>query len=432
MIAYRVQDDPRQQKATIKWPHKLSKKQADFITSDKKFCLFSGGYGSGKTLAGCYKLLNYCINNPGSVCIAATLTYDQLKNTIIQTLLEIFEQLEVDILVSYNKSDKTMLLFNGSKIILRSCDDETKFRSYNIDYFYIDEATTIKESIWLQLLGRLRRKNIGAQFTKQAVITTNPANTNNWVYKFFYDANGDLLNKIKKIDSTYLDNKHLPSDYILAFKNYSQEYIDRYLMGKWGSLGEGLVYSCFSPEVHLGGFNDDVVPLNTYVSMDIGVKDPTVALFISIVKDTSGDNIVYVYDEYYQTQVQSFENIDKILAKIGDTKISGFFVDPSAADFKLQLRNRNINVLGTKNAILDGIQSTIALFNKNKIKIHPRCKNLIRELELYKWAQTAEGKPSKETPIDMDNHCLDALRYFCHTQFGQVTQRSIAHLVEAI
>jgi phage terminase large subunit len=36
---------------------------------------------------------------------------------------------------------------------------------------------------------------------------------------------------------------------------------------------------------------------------------------------------------------------------------------------------------------------------------------LEQEFDTYSWPKTVDGKPVKESPVDCDNHALDALRY---------------------
>lgn len=409
----------------IYWPHTLSRKQAAFISSPAKFKLFDGGYGSGKSLAGVYAILDYCINHPYCVCLCATLVYDQLKQSLIEFFLEIFDECNVDLLRSYNVSDKVMILHNGSKIIFRSCDTEIKFKSLNLDAFLLDEATDVQRSVWLQLLGRLRRKSRHISHPKQAFVTTNPSDQNNWVYKFFYK-NENMRDNIFTVSSTYRDNKHLPLDFYEAYKSYSSAYVARYLEGEWNNLGQGLVYECFDPSIHLGSV-DPKKHTSHFLSLDIGTRDPTVALYITVTNEKE----IYVYDEYFATNTQSFENIDLILKK-NPQKFTAVYVDPSAADFKLQLRKRDLPVFSAKNDINNGIQTVTSLFNQHKIKIHPRCKNTIRELRMYKWPENKDDKPIREIPIDQYNHCMDALRYFCHSYYGKLTRRNASRHVEAI
>ena len=65
--------------------HELTKKQGEFIMSNSKYTLFSGGVGSGKSMAGCYKALLFALKYPKSTGIIANQTYRQLEDSTLKT-----------------------------------------------------------------------------------------------------------------------------------------------------------------------------------------------------------------------------------------------------------------------------------------------------------------------------------------------------------
>jgi phage terminase large subunit len=52
---------------------------------------------------------------------------------------------------------------------------------------------------------------------------------------------------------------------------------------------------------------------------------------------------------------------------------------------------------------------------KPSLFIHPRCTNLIEELQYYRWNEPKVDKPVKEEPMKIHDHAVDALRYFVYT-----------------
>ena len=46
-----------------------------------------------------------------------------------------------------------------------------------------------------------------------------------------------------------------------------------------------------------------------------------------------------------------------------------------------------------------------------KIIIHPRCKNTIKEFSSYSWKVDKISGDIQPIPEDKNNHCIDALRY---------------------
>jgi phage terminase large subunit len=52
------------------------------------------------------------------------------------------------------------------------------------------------------------------------------------------------------------------------------------------------------------------------------------------------------------------------------------------------------------------------LFKTGNLFINENCVNLIQEIRRYKWAKARNHTQNlKETPVDKDNHAIDALLY---------------------
>ena len=86
-------------------------------------------------------------------------------------------------------------------------------------------------------------------------------------------------------------------------------------------------------------------------------------------------------------------------------------VDPSAASFIAELKKRNIRVTKAKNDVLDGIRYTSSLMNQGRILVSPSCKETINEFSCYRWDESK----LEDTVIKDNDHCMDAMRYFCYT-----------------
>ena len=60
--------------------------------------------------------------------------------------------------------------------------------------------------------------------------------------------------------------------------------------------------------------------------------------------------------------------------------------------------------------MLDGIRDTAVCLQRGTIRIFDTCKETIKELEGYAWDDKAEDRPVK-----VNDHMMDALRYFVRT-----------------
>ena len=89
-------------------------------------------------------------------------------------------------------------------------------------------------------------------------------------------------------------------------------------------------------------------------------------------------------------------------------------VDPSAASFIAELRNRGFYVKPADNEVLDGIRKVAALLAKRNIMINRSCAGLKAEIQSYAWDEKAAER-GEEKPVKQMDHGLDALRYFVAT-----------------
>jgi hypothetical protein len=88
-------------------------------------------------------------------------------------------------------------------------------------------------------------------------------------------------------------------------------------------------------------------------------------------------------------------------------------VDPSAASFKVQLRqDGHRRIRGADHDVIDGIRTVQTGLTSGMLKIHVSCEDLIKEMSTYAWDEAA-GERGKEQPIKANDHGPDALRYLC-------------------
>jgi phage terminase large subunit len=58
-----------------------------------------------------------------------------------------------------------------------------------------------------------------------------------------------------------------------------------------------------------------------------------------------------------------------------------------------------------------GIDRITALIKSDRIRVHPRCKRFLDEIERYHFPAHKEGTAIKEDPVGVDDHCMDEMRY---------------------
>ena len=217
----------------------VNKAQDGFINSQASRCLFSGAFGSGKSIALCYKgfkLSQYYPKNYGLIC-------RKVRATLGQTTLKTFfdRVCPRELIADYNKSEGLVTLTNGSQILFGGLDDPLKLGSLELGWAGIDEAIETVEDDWRMVEGRLRLPGV----PHQIFAATNPGPPSHYLYRMFFQENrGDVYQA-----SSY-DNPELPEDYKQRLAEFEGIYKDRYVLGLWKGL-EGLVYSAFDDRVCL-------------------------------------------------------------------------------------------------------------------------------------------------------------------------------------
>jgi len=428
----------------LEFPHSLMPKQADFVDSKHRFTLYSGGVGSGKTLAGCERAIEFNLLNPKAKGLIGTQTYNQLKDTTYATFMEIIESLQMPVikgikeiqerveLTKENKSRLIVTFMNGSKILFRTLDDESKLRSLTLDWFYIDEATTVKEAIWKQLVSRLRGKNMkdGKQY---GFITTNPDVIGHWVYKTFIRSDDEKRpidrNRFKVIFASSNENYNLPYSYLEDLNNFDEDYRLRFVEGQWGII-EGVIYKMFKHDVHVQELNINHERWRDfYRGVDFGYENPFACVFMAV----DGDGNCFVFDEYYTKHKTIQENVEEINNMYSHIYFDETYIDPSSPATVDEFRANstwkdekgkayNQLIYKAKNKVEEGIQSVIKKLQIKKngepsLYIHPRCKNLIQEIYGYKRKKDNSTDNYMEKPDKCNDHLCDALRYAIYSVF---------------
>lgn len=395
--------------------------QAKFHASEKKYRLYAGGFGSGKTLAGCMEAIKLAMRYPGNFGLIGAQTYPALRDTTRKDFLNVVPEPFLKggkLEKAFNNSENSIEFNNGSVIIFRSMDEPNKYKSLNLGFFYIDELTEVSEKVWNMLESRLRRTTIPK---RTGFASTNPEG-GSWVYRKF------VLERKKDYDyfeAATTENVHLPADYVESMlESYSEEWIQRYIYAKW-NVFEGRIYSQFVPEFPYVIPHQKPDPTHPiYVGIDSGLHNPTAALWASV-NPRNGD--IYVFQEYYQKGALIEDHANKIKFMSRNLPIYAYFIDPetqkrnavTGQSVRGEYIKNGIPVRLANNDVLAGIHKVASKFKQRpdgtpKLVISERCTNLIEELSQYRWEENTQVKTNKnepEKPHKYKDHAPDALRY---------------------
>lgn len=211
--------------------YELSLTQEAFYKSTAKFPLCSGGFGSGKTLVLCHKIMAH-LDYPDNYGLLGRLTYQELQDTTQQSFFDVCPQ---NLIRSYSKTEQRLYMKNGSQLIFRHLDTiaENEIKSLNLGFFAIDQVEEIPYEVFLGLRGRLRRKvdshDINNPYIHQGMMSCNPALF--WAFKLYKQQSDP---DYKLFESSTLDNKkNLPPEYIADLLKYPERWKRQYVYGIW-------------------------------------------------------------------------------------------------------------------------------------------------------------------------------------------------------
>ncbi len=220
--------------------------QQDYISDFKSdFCLNSGGFGSGKSLALYIKLILTVKCFPGNRVLLGRKTLSDIDRAVLP---ELFDLMPKD-WYEHRVKDGLINFSNGSQIILFGLDAmqsggvadikkaQQKLKSLNLGAYFIDQLEEVEYPVIEVLNSRLRRKEVPF---RQGNSDCNPANF--WAYDQFV-ANPKDGHKL--FPSSMLYNPHLPWDYIRKQIAMDSDYLRRFVRGEWTTdvLLKGTVFA---------------------------------------------------------------------------------------------------------------------------------------------------------------------------------------------
>lgn len=317
--------------------------------------------------------------------------------------------------VEDKRSDNLIIISNGEIVnyfyLFGGRDERSQdlIQGITLAGMFFDEVALMPESFVNQATGRCSVEGSKWWFN------CNPGSPYHW-FKV------NWIDKCKEKNILYLhftmdDNLSLSEKIKERYRNmYTGVFFQRYIIGLW-CIAEGLIYDMFEESKHTGEIPaNELIGINRFVSCDYGTQNATVFLLWEKAKN----GIWYCKKEYYYSgrnearQKTDAEYADDLTEWLDGIKIKAVIVDPAAASFIAELRKRGFSVLKAKNEVIDGIRLVAMLLHKCMIMIDPSCKNTIREFRTYAWDEKAADR-GEDKPIKIDDHCMDAIRYFCMT-----------------
>lgn len=414
-----------------------------------------GAYGSGKSHdAGAAKLITMCLEEKRLALVVRD-TYKSLKESCFSMIKEILLD-ELDILeedtrkrkskkVMYREHTLEFIFPNGSRIIFMGLDKPERVKSINgVSLVWFEELPEIKYSAYKEIRLRARCKGKKTHY----IITCNPIDMQNWVYKEFFAHIDKDGREIVKVDhhklyvekdivynntwyhhSTAEDNGYLPEDYVDMIDELKDTDPDLWRIARLGQFGPKgtIVLPQFTITQDVEQTMEEIRALPVgqhFIGFDFGYEtsyNAVVRMAVDMKKQW-----LYLYDEIYENKVtdnifvmrddmQMLKDELQLLRKrkLPVNPIVGDSASPEKIEYYRQqgflirsCKNRGVGE-GKKGTRLSNTQK-IKRFNK--IIAMPHCENIIRECQHLTYKEDRNGVVHY-SDFTIDPHTFSAIWY---------------------
>jgi hypothetical protein len=424
--------------------------QRNVLRSRKRYIFLGGGVGCGKTDTGTLWHLVKCINEtpPGVIGLITANSYTQLIDSTMRNVYRNYARL--GILAEPPELPRThrpfnIQIWNGShwvEILCRSLEKFELLAGIEIGWFWADEVWQTRREAFELLQARLRDKRM-ANTAMAGLLTTTLDDPGSWLYDVFVDHyEPDLMDVFYA--TTYDNARNLPQGFIEGLKaTYSKPLFERMVMCKWVSLSGALVYYNFARADHVSeeATFDHALPILWSLDFNIGERKPMSSCLCQIKKGPGPDGRLrpelHVFDEIILDTSDTHDAAEEFKNRMfGD---SGFKTHPY--DIPVIIygdasgRNRDTRSRQTDYTILslegfkkqripahnpplrdrhNAVNGLLRNVNEDvRLKIHPRCKTLIKGLETVKL-KSGTDYLEEET---REQHVTTALGYLICQEF---------------
>lgn len=387
------------------------------LGSDASDVMLYGGSRSGKTFILVRSLIVRACKETSRHCILR-LNFNHIKRTVYhETFPKVMALCFPNLKIKANKSDYFVTFPNGSEIWFAGLDNAErteKILGSEYSTLYFNESSQIPYSSIQIAKTRLAEKN---NLKKKVYYDANPPTKSHWSY-WIFEKKLDPIDDVPLSDpESYASLLMNPKDNI---QNIDQEYLkllekmpekerNRFLYGLYNDESEGQVYYGFRRSDHVVSIKP--IGGTIFIGMDFNV-DPMTALICQFI-----DGELQIMDEIFLSGSADTYKMSHELIRRG---YSGGRVIPDStgrnrktsgkSDFMI-LQEFGFAIEKTYNPfVTDRVVNVNRLFGLNKIKIDPKCKKLINDLEKVVWKNNSLDQSGANKHL---THLSDCLGYAC-------------------
>jgi phage terminase large subunit len=218
--------------------------QKEFIKSKAMHTAIVGGYGSGKTEGGLYKIFSVMLRNRVDTGYYLP-TYGLVEDVAIKKAPIVLKRMGIDYSIKMKPYNLTLKGFGT--MMLRSMEKPDYIAGYEVGYSIIDEIDRMSKKKAEEAFNAITARNRALmEFDKNSIDFVCTPEGYSFLYDFFVTKKSPNKKLIKAKTS---DNPFLPSDYIDQLReNYTPEQLEAYLNGEFVNMTTGSVYRDYNKE----------------------------------------------------------------------------------------------------------------------------------------------------------------------------------------
>lgn len=406
----------------------LTAPQAEFLSLDCRYPLFTGGVGSGKSYAMIVAAFIDATHSPEATIAIYEPTFNHIRNIAVPKMIDFLTSQGIDF--KYNKNEHSMELDckQIGNFLFMSYDNPELIVGFESYRSHIDELDVVSEAqarmTWNKIIARNRqnpkgldKKHMKWNETSKKFEPKNRVSVYSTPegYKFTYKQWAINKNpEYQYVQVSSLSNGFLPEDYIQSLRDsYPGPQVDSYLNGKWVNMAAGTVYNCYNRQMH--DSSETIRPGETlYVGCDFNVTNQAATVWVKrqgghewhAVEELTGmydtPEMVRIINERWKQRghkIIMYPDASGKARHTANASISDISLLKQAG-FSVNARSKNPNVR-------DRIQATNTAFSSNRLYVNTKkCPNVANCLE--QQAYDKNGEPDKKSGFDHQN---DATTY---------------------
>lgn len=363
----------------------------------KRIKVIRGGQGAGKTISILILLINHAASKPNREILVLSSELTKMRLTVIKDFVKLMRLIGI-----YDDNRflaGTLYRFqNGSFIKFIGLDKSDVGKGLRSDVAYFNEVNKIDFESYRQVASRAGQVYADYNPDAEFYIDTDVVGRDDCDFLQLTFQDNELLSESERNEILNYYNNGYNKDGTVKNKYWANLW-NVYGLGNIGNL-QGVIFENWN-EV-------DEIPNNAeFVAygMDWGfTNDPT-----TLVEVYRYNGELYVNELIYKTGLTNSD----IIAKMNELNINKYVdiiadsAEPKSIEDIYRGGYRNIY---PANKGADSIRNSIDTLQQFTINITKTSVNLIKEFRTWRWAVDKEGK-QLGTPIDKDNHAIDALRY---------------------